>query len=163
MDRREGKAWGARGQVRLPASGLLRRFDVAADLYRGHVGLTNEMLVEDNVYGVESQIEISSFLVQTEWARGKSQGQTRTGYYFQPAYRVDEDVIAFYRVEQLESPRIRRAERRHIGGLNYRPYPQIAIKGELYRSVPLERDFAHSEDEERKPFNGLAAAAVFFF
>jgi hypothetical protein len=80
----------------------------------------------------------------------------------QPAYRIDEEWIGFYRVEQLTSPRIRRAERRHIGGLNYRPYPQIAIKAELYRSQPLEREFVHS-DEEPKPFNGIAAAAVFFF
>jgi hypothetical protein len=161
-DLRDGKAWGARGQVRFPTGGALRRFDVAADLYRGHVGLTTHELVEDDVFGFESQLELSSFLVQTEWARGKSLGQTRTGFYVQPAYRIDEEWIGFYRVEQLTSPRIRRAERRHIGGLNYRPYPQIAIKAELYRSQPLERDFVHS-DEEQRPFNGIAAAAVFFF
>jgi hypothetical protein len=161
-DLRDGKAWGARGQVRFPTGGALRRFDVAADLYRGHVGLTTHELVEDDVFGFESQLELSSFLVQTEWARGKSLGQTRTGFYVQPAYRIDEEWIGFYRVEQLTSPRIRRAERRHIGGLNYRPYPQIAIKAELYRSQPLEREFVHS-DEEPKPFNGIAAAAVFFF
>ena len=90
--------------------------------------------------------------------------QTRTGYYVQPAYRIDEDWITFYRLEQLESPRIQRAERRHLAGINYRPYPQIAFKGELYRSQPLERDFIHAEgDEESKPFNGIALAAVFFF
>ena len=50
-------------------------------------------------------------------------------------------------------------------GLNYRPYPQIALKGELYRSQPLDRDFLHHEEgsEEAKPFNGFATAAVFFF
>jgi hypothetical protein len=48
--------------------------------------------------------------------------------------------------------------------LNFRPYPQIAFKGELYRSQPLERDFIHAEgDEEQRPFNGFATAAVFFF
>jgi hypothetical protein len=46
--------------------------------------------------------------------------------------------------------------------VNYRPYPQITFKGELYRSQPLEREFIHSE-EEAKPFNGIALAAVFFF
>ena len=127
-----------------PTGGALRRFDVAADIYRGHVGLTTNELAEDNVFGFESQLELSSFLFQAEWARGKSLEQTRTGYYLQPALRIDEDWIAFYRLEQLESPRIRRAERRHIGGLNYRPYPQIAFKGELYRSQPLEREFIHS-------------------
>jgi hypothetical protein len=68
-------------------------------------------------------------------------------------------------LEQLESPRIVRAERRHLAGLNYRPYPQIAFKAELYRSQPLERDFIHTEGEgqENKPFNGIATAAVFFF
>lgn len=160
-DLRDGKAWGARGQLRFPTGGALRRFDVAADVYRGHVGLTTKALVEDNVVGVESQLEISRFLLQTEWARGTSLGLTRTGYYVQPAVRLHEDWISFYRAEQLDSPRIRRAERRHIAGLNYRPYPQIAFKGEFYRSQPLEREFTHS-DEEQKPFNGFAAAAVFF-
>jgi hypothetical protein len=164
-DRRDGKSWGARGQVRFPSAGALRRFDVALDMYRGNVGLTNLELAEDNVFGFESQVEFGQVLFQTEWARGKSLEQTRTGYYLQPAYRIDEDWIAFYRLEQLESPRIQRAERRHLAGLNFRPYPQIAFKGELYRSQPLERDFIHTEgdEHEHKPFNGLAAAAVFFF
>jgi hypothetical protein len=163
-DLQDGKSWGARGQVRLPTGGALRRFDAAFDVYRGHVGLADNTLTEDNVIGFESQLEVSQFLLQTEWARGKSLEQTRTGYYVQPAYRIDEDWITFYRLEQLESPRIQRAERRHLAGINYRPYPQIAFKGELYRSQPLERDFIHAEgDEESKPFNGIALAAVFFF
>jgi hypothetical protein len=163
-DRRDGKSWGARGQLRFPTHGALRRLDVAADVYRGHVGLTDKSLVDDDVYGLESQVEISRFLFQTEWARGKSVGLQRTGYYLQPAIRLHEDWISFYRVEQLESPRIRRAERRHIAGVNYRPYPQIALKGEFYRSRPLERDFVHAEgNEESTPFNGFATAAVFFF
>ena len=163
-DRRDGKSWGARGQVRLPTGGALRRFDAAVDIYRGNVGLANNELAEDNVFGFETQLEVSEFLFQSEWARGKSLGQTRTGYYLQPALRIDEDWIAFYRLEQLESPRILRAERRHLAGLNFRPYPQIAFKGELYRSQPLERDFVHgAAGDEHKPFNGLAAAAVFFF
>jgi hypothetical protein len=161
-DLRDGKAWGARGQFRFPTGGALRRLDVAADVYRGQVALTTSELVEDNVVGFESQLELSAFLFQAEWARGTSLQQTRTGYYLQPAFRIDEDWIAFYRVEQLASPRIRAAERRHIAGLNYRPFPQIAFKGELYRSQPLEREFIHS-DEERKPYNGFATAAVFFF
>lgn len=163
-DRRDGKSWGARGQVRFPTAGVLRRFDAAVDIYRGNVGLTNDRLAEDNVVGFETQLEVSQFLFQSEWARGKSLGQTRTGYYLQPAFRIDEDWIAFYRMEQLESPRILRAERRHLAGVNFRPYPQIAFKGELYRSEPLERDFIHTDDDEdHKPFNGFAAAAVFFF
>lgn len=163
-DRQDGKSWGARGQLRFPTGGALRRFDVAADVYRGHVGLTDNTLAEDNVVGFETQLEISRFLLQTEWARGESLSMTRTGYYVQPAIRLHEDWISFYRAEQLESPRIKRAERRHIAGLNYRPYPQIALKGEFYRSQPLEREFTHSDgDEENKPFNGFATAAVFFF
>src|SRR5688572_1726684 len=48
-DRRDGKSWGTRGELRFPTGGALRRFDVAADLYRGHVGLSNNELAEDNV------------------------------------------------------------------------------------------------------------------
>jgi len=164
-DLQDGKSWGARGQVRLPTGGALRRFNAAFDVYRGHIGLADNTLTEDNIIGFESQLEVSRFLLQTEWARGRSLDQTRTGYYVQPAYRIDEDWITFYRLEQLESPRIQRAERRHLAGINYRPYPQIAFKGELYRSLPLERDFLHTEEgaEESKAFNGIALAAVFFF
>ena len=149
-DRMDAKSWGARGEVRFPAAGALRRFDVALDMYRGRVGVGDEELAEDHVWGFESQLEVSQFLFQSEWARGNSLGQTRTGYYLQPAYRIDEDWITFYRLEQLESPRIQRAERRHLAGVNYRPYPQIALKGELYRSLPLERDFLHSKKARRR-------------
>src|ERR671910_55774 len=100
--------------------------------------VSNREHAEDNVFGFETQVEVSQFLLQTEWARGKSLGQTRTGYYLQPALRIDEDWLAFYRLEQLESPRIRRAERRHLAGLNFRTYPQIAFKGEALRSQALQ-------------------------
>jgi hypothetical protein len=162
-DLRDGKAWGARGQLRFPTSGALKRFDVAGDIYRGHVGLVTNELVEDDVAGFETQIEVSRFLLQSEYARGKSLGQTRTGYYVQPAVRLNDDWLTFYRVEELVSPRIRRAERRHLAGINFRPFPQIALKAEYYRAIQLERPFLESHDEEPKPFNGIAAAAVFFF
>src|SRR5688572_16721981 len=55
-DLRDGKSWGARGQVRFPARGALRRLDVAADVYRGHFGLTDKTLVDDDVVGVEAQL-----------------------------------------------------------------------------------------------------------
>jgi hypothetical protein len=161
-DLRDGKSWGGRVEVRFPTAGQLRRLDVAADVYRGHIGLVSRELVEDNVVGFESQIEVARFLLNTEYARGQSLHQTRSGFYIQPAVRLRDDWLAFYRAEQLVSPRVHRAERRHIAGINYRPYPQIALKGEFYRSVPLEREFVETA-EERKPFNGLAAAAVFFF
>ncbi|HVF17334.1 MAG TPA: hypothetical protein VNA21_10490, partial [Steroidobacteraceae bacterium] len=44
-DRLDEKSWGARGEVRFPTRGSLRRLDVAADMYRGRVGLTSEELV----------------------------------------------------------------------------------------------------------------------
>ena len=81
----------------------------------------------------------------------------------QPAVRLSDDWLAFYRVEELVSPRIHRAERRHLAGINYRPFPQIALKAEYYRAIQLERDFLEHTDEETKPFNGIAFAAVFFF
>ena len=112
--------------------------------------------------GFETQLELSRFLLNTEYAHGSSLGVTRKGYYVQPAVRLSDDWLGFYRVEQLESARVQRAERRHLLGINYRPFPQIALKAEYYRAIPLERLFITS-DEERKPFNGIATAAVFFF
>jgi len=161
-DLRDAKSWGGRVQLRLPTGGLLKRFDVAGDLYRGRIALITQELVEDHVVGFDSQLEIDRFLLNTEYARGESLGRTRFGYYVQPAVRLGEDWIGFYRVERLESPRIRHAEERHLAGVNYRPFSQIALKAEFYRSRPLERSFTESEGEE-KPFNGFATAAVFFF
>jgi hypothetical protein len=163
-DLQQGKAWGARVQLRFPTAGMLKRFDVAGDVYRGHVSLTGNAadLTVDNVNGFETQIELSRFLLNAEYARGRSTPSTRSGYYVQPAVRLNEDWLAFYRVEQLESARIQRAERRHLAGINYRPFPQIAFKAEYYRAIPLERLFIKSA-EERKPFNGFATSAVFFF
>jgi hypothetical protein len=163
-DLQQGKAWGARVQLRFPTGGVLKRFDVAADLYRGHVSLTGHAddLAGDNVNGVESQVELSRFLLNAEYARGRSMQTTRSGYYVQPAVRLSEDWLTFYRVEQLESARIQRAERRHLAGINYRPFPQVAFKAEYYRAIPLGRLFITSA-AVRKPYNGFATAAVFFF
>ena len=161
-DLQNGKAWGARVQLRFPTGGLVRRFDVAADIYRGHTAHEGVELEEDNVNGFEGQLEVSRLLVNGEYARGESEGVRRTGFYFQPAVQLHRDWVGFYRVEQLESPRLQRAERRHLAGVNYRPFAQVAVKAEWYRSVPLDKSFIIS-DEERKPFNGFAAAAVFFF
>lgn len=161
-DLRDAKSWGGRVQVRLPTAGRLKRFDVAGDIYRGRIALVTQELVDDHVYGVESQIEVDRFQVQAEYARGRTLGETRYGYYVQPAVRFHDDWMTFYRVEQLDSPRIRRAERRHLAGVNFRPFPQIAVKAEYYRALPQVRSFISSE-EARQPYNGFAAAAVFFF
>ena len=159
-DLRDAKSWGARVQMRMPTGGALKRFDVAGDLYRGRIALVTQQLVDDHVYGVESQLEIDRFQLQAEYARGRTLGQTRYGYYVQPAVRMRQDWLAFYRLEQLDSPRIHRAEVRHLGGVNFRPYPQISVKAEFYRAVPQTRPFLEHQEQ---PYSGLAAAAVFFF
>lgn len=161
-DRREGKAWGARVQVRFPTTGVLKRLDVAADMYRGHVAVTDSALAEDRVNGFEGQLEIDRFLVHTEYAAGRSEGLTRLGYYIQPAVRIHEDWVAFYRAERLDSPRLQQAELRHLVGVNFRPFPQIALKAEYYRAVPRIRTFIPHADE-RRPYSGVATGAVFFF
>jgi hypothetical protein len=161
-DLQNGKAWGGRVQLKFPTGGALRRFDVAADVYRGESGVIGGELAEDNVAGFEGQLEVSRFQFNWEYARGESEDLVRTGYYAQPAVQLHPDWVSFYRVEELVSPRLEQAERRHLFGVNYRPFAQIALKAEYYRSIPLDRSFIHSE-EERKPFNGFASAFVFFF
>jgi hypothetical protein len=161
-DLTNGKAWGGRVQVRFPTSGIFRKLDVAADIYRGQTGHEGEELADDNVHGFEGQLEVSRFMLNGEYARGTSEGLTRTGFYLQPAVQLHPDWVSFYRVEQLESPRLNRAEQRHLAGVNYRPMAHVALKAEYYRSIPLSRSFIHSE-EERKSFNGFASAFVFFF
>ena len=161
-DRQDGKAWGARAQFRFPTGGALRRLQVAGDIYRGHAVEHGEELVDDSVNGFEGQLELSRFLLNGEYARGTSEGVKRTGFYLQPAVQLHPDWLAFFRTEQLESPRIQRAERRHLLGMNYRPFAQVSLKAEYYRSIPLSRSFIRSE-EERKRYNGFATAAVFFF
>jgi hypothetical protein len=161
-DLRDAKSWGGRLQMRLPVGGRLRRFDIAGDLYRGRIALDNRELADDHVYGFDTQLDFDRFELKTEYARGRTQGQTRYGYYVQPGVRFNDAWVGFYRAEALDSPRIQRAEIRHTGGVNFRPYPQIAVKAELYRVLPQSRSFIESEEERRK-YNGIAAAAVFFF
>jgi len=161
-DLQSGKAWGGRVQVRFPAKGILRRLDVAGDIYRGETGTTADTFHDDNVTGFEGQLELSRLLLNAEYARGESDGLTRTGYYVQPAVQLNPDWVSFYRVEELVSPRLHQAERRHLFGVNYRPFAQIALKAEYYRSIPLSKSFISASDE-RKPFNAFATAAVFFF
>jgi hypothetical protein len=161
-DLRDAKSWGGRLQLRLPTGGRLRKFDVAGDLYRGRIALDTEELVEDHVVGFDSQIEFDRFELQAEYARGRTLGETRYGYYVQPGVRLHDDWVGFYRLEELDSPRIRRAELRHTAGLNFRPFPQIALKAEYYRVLPQSRPFIEAGEEPRK-FNGFATAAVFFF
>ena len=160
-DLQDAKAWGGRLQFKFPTGGALKRLDVAADIYRGHTAEGKQVL-HDDVNGVEGQLEISRFLLSGEYARGQSDEMTRSGFYLQPAVQLHPDWLAFYRLEQLESPRIQRAERRHLAGVNFRPFAQVAFKAEYYRSIPLSRSFMRSE-EERKRYNGFATAAVFFF
>ena len=161
-DRLDAKSWGGRVQLRLPAMGRLRRFDMAGDLYRGRIGLETEELVDDHVFGFDSQIDFDRFELKTEYARGRTLGQTRYGYYVQPGVRFNDAWVGFYRGEALDSPRIQRSEIRHTAGVNFRPFPQIAVKAEVYRVLPQERSFIES-DEERRQYSGFAAAAVFFF
>lgn len=161
-DLSDKKSWGARGQIRIPVSGGFRRVDFAADLYRGRVALTDKQLVDDNVFGLDSQIEVDRLFLNAEYARGQSQGVTRFGYYVQPAIRLSDDWLGYYRNERIDSERVHRFETRHLGGINYRPFPQIALKLEFYRSIPKEESEGKPR-EEHKPFNGVATGAVFFF
>jgi hypothetical protein len=156
------KSWGGRVQVRMPVGGFLKKFDVAADMYRGRIALDTNQLADDSVFGFESQLESGPFRLNAEYAHGETLGLTRFGYYVEPAFRVNDNWLTFYRVEGLESARVQRAEQRHLAGVNFRPLPQIALKMEYYRSLPKSRSFIDAS-EIRKPFNGVAAAAVFFF
>ena len=163
QDLRDGKAWGGKLELRLPAMGRLKRLDFAADLYNGKL-FTHNMLGSDTVWGFESQLEVDRFLLNTEYARGNSLGQSRFGYYVQPAVRLHERWLAFYRIEKLDSPRIERNETRHLAGINFRPFAQIALKLEFYRALPRHLE-GHTENSEsrNKATNGVATSAVFFF
>jgi hypothetical protein len=163
-DLQDRKAWGGRVELHLPASGRLRVLNVAADYYSGGAALEegSTELFDNDVWGLEGQIDVDRFVLNAEYARGRWLGLTRFGYYVQPAVRLQDQWVAFYRIEGLESQRVQRAEQRHLLGINFRPVSQIAVKVEYYRSIALERAFILSE-EGRKSFNGLAAAAAFFF
>ena len=163
QDLRDGKAWGGKLELRLPVAGRLKRLDFAADLYNGKL-FTHDVLATDTVWGFESQLEVDRFLLNTEYARGNSLGQRRFGYYVQPAVRVHERWLAFYRVERLDSPRIERDETRHLAGINFRPFAQIALKLEFYRALPRHLEGNNENSESRnKATNGVATSAVFFF
>lgn len=164
-DQTDSKALGAKLQFQFPAAGRLKKFDVAADVYRGK--LTNEeaKLASDTVWGLDTQIELDRFLFFGEYARGSSLGTERYGYYLQPGIRLTPQWVTFYRNERLDDPQPIRGGTvgtRHVTGINFRPVPQISFKGEYFRTLPRLRVLSPS-DPKNQPTNGFAASLVFFF
>ena len=107
---------GARaGRCASRPAGALRRFDVAADIYRGQVGSDQRASSPKTTSSASKRSSrCREFLFQTEWARGKSLGQTRTGYYLQPAFAASTKTGS--RSTGSSSSKAResvRAERRH--------------------------------------------------
>ena len=144
-DRRDGKSWGARGEVRFPTAGALRRLDVAADIYRGHVGLSDKTLAEDHVIGFETQLELGRApsdgvgRAESRWGRhaqgitcSRRFGSTKTG-----------SRSTAWSSSKARNPAGRAAA---LGRRELQAISQIAFKGELYRSLPLERDFIHTKE-----------------
>lgn len=164
-DETDGKAVGGKLQFQFPVAGRLKKFAVAADVYKGK--LTNEdvTLGSDTIWGLDTQLEVDRFLFLGEYARGNSLGTRRYGYYLQPAVRLAPQWVAFYRNERVDDPRPVRGGTigiRHATGINFRPVPQISFKAEFFRTLPRLRAFGAS-DPKNKPTNGLATSAVFFF
>lgn len=163
-DLRDRKAVGGRMEFRMPVKGRLKRFDFATDLYSGRIGLSKDMISSDTVWGFEEQIEWNRFSLYGEYARGNNLGARRFGYYLQPAARLSDQWLAFYRVERLSVPSAGRDETRHLAGINFRPFPQIALKLEYVRSLLAPEEFTLSPSESRRNrSNGVATSAVFFF
>lgn len=164
-DEVDSKAVGGRLQFRFPTGGPLKKLDVATDVYRGKLTNARVTLGSDTIWGLDAQLEVDRFLLFGEYARGNSLGFTRFGYYLQPAFRFNPEWIAFYRNERADDPQPIRGGTigiRHVGGINFRPVPQISLKGEYFRTLPRLRAFSPS-DTRNKPSNGVATTAVFFF
>lgn len=164
-DQLDSKAVGARLQFELPKRGRLRKFDVATDMYRGKLSNTQVKQTSDTIWGFDTQIEVDRLLVFGEYARGNSRGRQRYGYYFQPAVRLQDEWVAFYRVERVDDPEPVLGGTigiRHLAGANFRPLPEIAVKAEYFRTLPRLRAFP-STDPRNRPSNGFAASAVVFF
>ena len=155
----DGKSWGARGQVRLPTGGALRRFDVAADIYRGHIGLGRQHARGRQRHRLRNASSKCRSFSCRQNGRGanRSSRRARDTTCSRPSVSTKTGSRSIA-LEQLESPRIQRAERRHLAGMNYRPYPQIAFKGGVVPVAAAGARFIHAEegDEESKPFNGFA-------
>ena len=164
-DQTDSKAVGAKLQFQFPTAGRLKKFDVAADLYRGKLSNEEATLATDTIWGLDAQIEVDRFLFFGEYARGSSLGTARYGYYLQPALRLAPQWVAFYRNERVDDPQPIRGGTigtRHVTGINFRPVPQISFKGEYFRTLPRLRALSPS-DPKNKPTNGVATSLVFFF
>ncbi len=165
QDQTDGKAVGAKLQFQFPAAGRLKKFDVAADVYRGKLANEEATLASDTVWGLDTQIEVDRFLLFGEYARGSSLGTERYGYYLQPGIRLTPQWVAFYRNEGVDDPRPIRGGTigtRNVTGINFRPVPQISLKVEYYRTLPRLRILS-SSDQRNQPTNGFATSLVFFF
>lgn len=164
-DQRDEKALGGKVQLQFPVAGRLKKFDVAVDGYRGRLSNARATQASDTIWGMDTQLEIDRFLFLGEYARGNSLRVKRFGYYLQPAVRLNDELVAFYRAERVEDPQPIRGGTigiRHLTGVNFRPEAQISLKLEYFRTLPRLRAFSPS-DPRNKPSNGVATSAVYFF
>ncbi len=147
----DGKSWGARGQVRFPTKGALAALRRGGRYVSRHGRARRTRSSPKTTSSGSNRSSRSrssscrpSGRAASRWGRrapaitcSRRTGSTKTGS----------------RSIASSSSRAREFSVPSGGtwrGVNFRPYPQIAFKGELYRSQPLERDFIHAGGRRRQ-------------
>lgn len=146
-DDNEGKAAGGRVSFHIPTDGKLETFDVGlSGYYESPTGVQRT-----RTWGFDAQVREGPWELLTEFAARDAE-EDRTGFYFQPSYRFNEQWATFYRYDLLQIEHLGTSQE-HTLGINYRPIPEVSLKLEYFRSV-------RSFDEDS---NGVAASIAISF
>lgn len=86
-----------------------------------------------DLFGVDLLLDRGRVLWKTElfWSF-EHHAENRIGFYTQPAFRLSDRWIAFYRFDFLEPGQGLVTTTEHVLGLNYLPHPLIRIRGAVF-------------------------------
>jgi len=87
-----------------------------------------------NLFGVDLLIDKGRLLWKSEYFHSSEDfGGDRTGYYTQPAWRINPKWTAFYRYDFLDNGAELGDSVEHMLGINFTPLPNIRLRGTIAR------------------------------
>jgi hypothetical protein len=166
-DNNDHKALGGKIVLDIPNGEIFDKFQVGGHAYTD----ISVMSQRKTVMGGEWIVEKYPFSLLAEYGKafneqdqaGITPAYDAFGYYIQPSIHVSSNTAFFYRYDLLntnsgllDSSANQADETRNIVGVNYRPIPEISIKGEYYTASP--RNTVAYPD-----YSGWVGSLVIFF
>lgn len=88
--------------------------------------------------GLDCKFDYNEFLIKTEYYKTTEDEGDRKGYYFQPAFRLTDKWIAFYRYDFLDTGTTSSAgTKENVVGLNFMPSNNIRLRA-IYKRTKFD-------------------------